>query len=106
METNSMINFLNIREHFPQYHEDKSHWAYGYCKNIKDKKEAYKLITDSNYAYFYCEYIKDRKAVRKFITDSYWAYTYCRTVKDRPSIRKYITDSHWASCYRGWKQTQ
>ena len=78
-----MLNFLNIREHLPEYHKDKSLWAYLYCYNIKDKPEAYKLINDSNDAYNYCTYIKDR-----------------------PEVRKHITDSYWASCYRRWKKKQ
>ena len=90
MEKETMLNFLNIRNHFHQYHEDKSQWAYGYCKTIKDKKEVYKYITDSGYAYTYCNNIKDRKAVREYITGSKHSYKYCKYIKDRPEIRKYL----------------
>ena len=99
-----------------------SHWAYNYCKRVKDAPKVRKNITDSSWAYRYCRDIKDRPSVRKRITNDYWAceycknikdiqsvfknitesdraYWYCRNIKDRPSVRKYITDSDWAYCY-------
>ena len=78
-----MLNFLNIREHSPEYYWDKPQWAYYYCKDIKDIK-----------------------AVREYITSSEYAYKYCRYIKDTKEVRKHITDSYWASCYRGWKKKQ
>jgi len=87
-----MINFTNIRNHLPEYHENKSLWAYMHCKYVKDAPEVYKFITNSVWAYDYCKHIKDRPEVRKHITDSKWAYCYCVFIKDRPDVRKFIKD--------------
>jgi len=64
-----MINFLHIREHLHEYHEDKSWWAYFYCLNIKD-----------------------RPSIRKFITHGYWANEYCRNIKEDTEVAKRIDD--------------
>ena len=106
METNSMINFLNIRNHFPEYHENKSWWAYRYCKDVKDKPEIRKHVTDSFDAYNYCKNVKDRPEIRKYITDSEGAYWYCKNVKDRSEIRMHITENYYLVRYRKWKAKQ
>jgi len=46
----------------------------------------------SRWAYLYCRDIKDRPEIWKNITDSYWAYCYCRVIKNRPELRKYIKE--------------
>ena len=106
MELHIMINFLNIREHFPQYHEDKSHWAYQYCKNIKDSPEIAKLITNPSLSYYYCHCVRDDKKIALQITSSGWAYSYCLQVKDRPEVRRYITEKLHLDWYKNWKKKQ
>jgi hypothetical protein len=46
-----------------------SYEAYVYCRDVKDRKNMRKLITDSYDAYWYCIYVKDRKSIRELITD-------------------------------------
>jgi len=101
-----MINFLNIRNHFHQYHTDKSPWAYYYCIEVKDKPEVRQYITVPFWAYEYCYIIKDRPEVYKYITSSLYAYRYCITVKDRPSVRQYITEEKHLKNYQDWKNKQ
>ena len=64
--------------------------AFCYCRDIKDRPEVYKYITDSYWAHEYCRCIKDRPVVYKHITESVWADRYCFYIKDRPEVRKYI----------------
>ena len=40
-----MLNFLYITNHCPEYHEEKSQWAYYYCRWIKDRPEVRRFIT-------------------------------------------------------------
>ena len=101
-----MINFLYIREHSPEYHEDKPQWTYRYCRYVKDSPSVRKLINNSYWAYMYCRDIKDRPEIRKYITDSSWAYYYCTEIKDRSEVRMYITENYYLGRYREWKQTQ
>jgi len=79
-----MINFLEIRRHFPQYQKKKSHWAYHYCRYVKDRPEIRKRITGS----------------------SEYAYRYCRFIKDRSEVRMYITANYYLERYREWKAKQ
>jgi hypothetical protein len=95
MERRAMINFLHITKHLHIYHKDKSKWALGYCKDIKDRPEIRKLITEPRTAYRYCRNIKDRKEIRKLIignskVHSYYSYLFCKTIKDRKEIRDSI----------------
>ena len=101
-----MINFLQITKHCVIYHWNISHWAYNYCRDVKDKPEIRQYITDSNDALWYCKNVKDRPEMRKLITDSYWAYFYCRAVKDRPEVRKLITEEDHLQYYQDWKDEQ
>jgi hypothetical protein len=45
--------------------EEISKMAYHYCRNIKDRPEIRKNITDPEWAYYYCFYVKDRPEVYK-----------------------------------------
>jgi len=85
-----MINFLQITKHCVIYHWNISHWAYNYCRDVKDKPEIRQYITDSNDALWYCMKVKDRPSIRKFITDSHDALEYCLDIRDIKEVRKYI----------------
>jgi len=63
-----MINFLQIKKHFPEYHDNKSMWGFWYCFDIKDDPKAYNLITESQWAKFYCQYVTHRPEVAKYIS--------------------------------------
>jgi len=60
-----MINFLNIKHHFSEYHEDKSGWACRYCKHIEDKPEVRKLITDK---FWRLNYLNNKDDPKTYIT--------------------------------------
>ena len=103
-----MINFLQIRKYFHNYHKGyhKSWWAYEYCSEVKDRPEVAKYITASADAYYYCKYVKDRPEIRKLITKSIHAYYYCTEIKDRPEVRKLITYRDHIKWYKKWKEEQ
>jgi hypothetical protein len=76
-----------------------SEYAYRYCLNIADREEVWRKITDSWYAYLYCRDVADREEVWRNITDSKYAYRYCLNIEDREDVWRKITDSYYAECY-------
>jgi len=73
-----MLNFLEIKKHCSEYHEDKSYWALEYCREVKDRKEVRQYITDNRHAYLYCMYFKDDTEVAKYITEPWNVKEYHR----------------------------
>jgi len=76
-----MINFLEIKKHFPEYHKHKSQWAYYYCKDIKDKPDIRKYITTSMWAYFYCREVENTPEMSCKITDGYYHMLFKKYLK-------------------------
>ena len=57
------------------------------------------IVTTDKLRYWYCRWVKDRKEFWAKIRESEWAYTYCVCVKDRLEVRRYITDPSYARAY-------
>ena len=48
-------------------------------------------IENSKLGCIYCRDIEDKEEIYKHITDDYWAHWYCRHIKNRPEVYKHIT---------------
>ena len=68
----------------------KDRYIYYYCRDIKDRLEMRKQLTENKWIFYYCKNVNDRSELYNKITEVKYIYCYCLYVKDRPELRNKI----------------